>query len=715
MLHPMSSTPALVAKRYQLTRLLGNGGMGRVWLAQDVKLDRRVAVKEIIPPKGLSPREREEVRLRTLREARTAASLSHPNVVRVFDTMNIDDQPWIVMEYVPSRSLQEVIDQDGPLSPERVCEIGLSVLAALRAAHATGVLHRDVKPGNVLLAEDGRVVLTDFGLATFDGDAQVTRTGLILGSPQYISPERASKGVSLPESDLWSFGATMYAAVEGRAPYARANALATLTALVTEDPDPAPHSGPLQPVLDALLRKDPTQRPTALAVERQLRRILADSRAKSGAPPLQVQRRIALRKPRRAKAEAATPKPVKGQPAKPPATPPGIPPATPAPAPATMVVPPSAVPAAAATMLVPHTAAPTQPPAQPPTVVGLDAATTAMPHLDAATSVVPAAAAATSILRSGPATPVRPKTPIFEPQTALIEPRTTSVDLPHPPATPGNSTPGPGVTVRGATTAAGIAAGIAARAATGAAMAATTSAVIAVRGAWRQHRFLRFVIIAVALAVAVAILATTVDSSGDSSGEPSKKPGSAGSAGPSTQARTSAAPSVAAAAAGPGTSGSTTTGTPTQTASGFALPPGWETHQDPTGFQVAVPQGWTESRRSTQVYFREPNGVRYLLIDQTSQPLSDPVADWTNQEQQRSWTYPGYSRVGITAVNYFRTCADWEFTYNYEDGTRVHVIDRGFVTGPTHGYAIYWLAPEADWQSSLGYFANFAASFRPAD
>ncbi|MBT8224476.1 MAG: serine/threonine protein kinase, partial [Dactylosporangium sp.] len=268
----MSSSSTLIAQRYRLIRQLGSGGMGRVWLAQDVKLDRQVAVKEIIPPKGLTERERTEIQLRTLREARTAASLSHPNVVRVFDTMNIDDQPWIVMEYVPSRSLQEVIDTDGPLPSVRVAEIGMAVLAALRTAHKAGVLHRDVKPGNVLLADDGRVVLTDFGLATFDGDPQVTRTGLILGSPQYISPERATEGTSLPESDLWSFGATLYAAVEGRAPYARANALATLTALVTEDLDPAPNAGRLQPVLDALLRRDPAARLSPAAVERLLRR-----------------------------------------------------------------------------------------------------------------------------------------------------------------------------------------------------------------------------------------------------------------------------------------------------------------------------------------------------------------------------------------------------------------------------------------------------------
>lgn len=275
----MPTSPALIADRYRLCRLLGYGGMGRVWLAHDEVLHRDVAAKEIIPPHGLTDEEREELRLRTLREARTAARLSHPNVVRIYDTVNVEERPWIVMEYVPSRSLYQVVNTDGPLSPQRAAKLGLAVLAALRAAHEAGVLHRDIKPGNVLIADRGRVVLTDFGLATFDGPGsdslQLTRTGLILGSPQYIAPERARDGLSLPESDLWSLGATLYAAVEGRSPYARSSAMATLTALATEDPDPALNAGPLKPVLDALLRKDPKQRATIAQTERLLRHALA--------------------------------------------------------------------------------------------------------------------------------------------------------------------------------------------------------------------------------------------------------------------------------------------------------------------------------------------------------------------------------------------------------------------------------------------------------
>ncbi|GAA3225310.1 serine/threonine-protein kinase [Dactylosporangium siamense] len=264
---------SLIAERYRLIESLGAGGMGRVWLARDEMLRRDVAIKEVIPPEGLTPEEREELRLRTLREARAAARLNDANVVRIYDVVQSEQAPWIVMEYVPSRSLHQVITDDGPVPPERAAQIGLAVLNALKAAHAAGVLHRDVKPGNVLLADTGRVVLTDFGLAVFEGgDGAVTRPGLILGSPQYISPERAREGISGPESDLWSLGATLYAAVEGRSPYARSTTYATLTALATEDPDPATRAGVLKPVLNALLRKDPRARAGVAETERLLQR-----------------------------------------------------------------------------------------------------------------------------------------------------------------------------------------------------------------------------------------------------------------------------------------------------------------------------------------------------------------------------------------------------------------------------------------------------------
>ncbi|WP_449560111.1 serine/threonine-protein kinase [Micromonospora humidisoli] len=250
--------------------------MGRVWLARDEMLHRDVAVKEVVPPHWLAAHEREELRLRTLREARTAARLNHPNVVRIYDVVHDGDNPWIVMEYVPSRSLQQILTEEGPLDPHRVARIGLAVLAALRAAHAAGVLHRDVKPHNVLVADDGRVVLTDFGLATFDGgDGAMTGPGMVLGSPQFVAPERARDGVSNPLTDLWSLGATLYAAVEGHSPYARGSAMATLSALAIEPPDPARRAGALRPVLEGLLRREPERRLTAAETQTRLSAALA--------------------------------------------------------------------------------------------------------------------------------------------------------------------------------------------------------------------------------------------------------------------------------------------------------------------------------------------------------------------------------------------------------------------------------------------------------
>ena len=269
----------LVAGRYRLREPVGTGGMGRVWLARDEMLDRDVAVKEFVPPEWMTDEEKSRLKDRTLREARSAARLNHPNVVQIYDVVHADGQPWIVMEYVPSRSLHQVLSEDGPFTPAAAARIGLHVLDALTAAHRAGVLHRDIKPHNVLMGDDGRVVLTDFGLATFVDDGSVTGPGLIVGSPQYVSPERARDGASTVESDLWSFGATLYAAVEGRSPYARESAMATLMSLATEPPDRPEQAGLLAPVLTGLLRHEPEARLTATEVDRRLRMIIAAAEA----------------------------------------------------------------------------------------------------------------------------------------------------------------------------------------------------------------------------------------------------------------------------------------------------------------------------------------------------------------------------------------------------------------------------------------------------
>lgn len=250
----------IVAGRYRLLEPLGHGGMGRVWLADDAVLLRQVAVKEVaLPPEG-ARRERERAQERVLREARAAAQLDHPGVVRVYDVVEEDGHPWIIMEVLSGPTLAELIREKGPLPVPRVAELGLRLVDALDHAHTKGILHRDVKPANVKVCGGDRVVLTDFGIATTLEDPSATRTGEIIGSPAYMSPERARGAELGPAADLFSLGATMYAAVEGRPPFNRPDALTTLTAVVHEDPAPPTRAGALTPVLEGLLAKDPAQR-----------------------------------------------------------------------------------------------------------------------------------------------------------------------------------------------------------------------------------------------------------------------------------------------------------------------------------------------------------------------------------------------------------------------------------------------------------------------
>ncbi|MFG2668290.1 serine/threonine-protein kinase [Streptomyces sp. NPDC048387] len=253
----------LLAGRYRLAELLGQGGMGTVWRAHDEQLDREVAVKELRLPDDLDASRREAWIGRLDREARAAARLKHPGVITVHDRIAGDDgRPWIVMELVHGRSLDDLIKRDGPLTPARVAGIGLQVLDALRAVHDTGVTHRDIKPANVLLEGD-RVVLTDFGIAAVDGEPGLTRSGALMGTPAYMSPEQVRGLPATAESDLWSLGATLFTAVEGRAPFSGSGTWAVFVAVATEEPATAVRAGELAPVLAGLLRKDPAQRLTA--------------------------------------------------------------------------------------------------------------------------------------------------------------------------------------------------------------------------------------------------------------------------------------------------------------------------------------------------------------------------------------------------------------------------------------------------------------------
>ncbi|MER6296015.1 serine/threonine-protein kinase [Streptomyces althioticus] len=265
----------VIAGRYRLLSPLGEGGMGTVWRARDEVLHREVAVKEVRAPAGLPASDVERMYARLEREAWAAARVADRNVVTVYDVATEDGRPWIVMELVRGLSLAEVLEAEGPVPPRRAARIGAEVLAALRAAHAAGVLHRDVKPANVLIANDGRVVLTDFGIAMVEGSSALTMTGEVVGSPEFLAPERALGRTPGPESDLWSLGVLLYAAVEGHSPFRKDTPLSTLRAIVDEEVPPPRRAGPLAPVVAGLLRKDPAERLPADRAAEDLRVVAA--------------------------------------------------------------------------------------------------------------------------------------------------------------------------------------------------------------------------------------------------------------------------------------------------------------------------------------------------------------------------------------------------------------------------------------------------------
>ena len=285
-MHAVMGAGRLIGGRYRLQEPIGRGAMGIVWRGRDELLARDVAVKEVQVTTQASPAEAEVIYQRTLREARTAGRLSHPGVVKVFDVVEEAGSPWIIMELVEARSLDRVITEEGPLPPDRAAELGTSLVGALAAAHGAGVLHRDVKPSNVLVTDEGRAVLTDFGIATFAEDLALTQAGMVVGTPGFTAPERIRGEIATPAADLWSLGATLYAAVEGRGPFDRVGGSSVIsTGVANEDAPRAPSAGPLGPVIDALLSRDPGTRPDAATAERMLTE--AATAARTGPRPLQ--------------------------------------------------------------------------------------------------------------------------------------------------------------------------------------------------------------------------------------------------------------------------------------------------------------------------------------------------------------------------------------------------------------------------------------------
>ncbi|MFC0508009.1 serine/threonine-protein kinase [Micromonospora costi] len=699
-----NALPQLVADRYRLISPLGQGGMGRVWKARDEVLHRDVAIKELVPPPSLTDDERREMRERSLREARAIARLNHINVVRIFDVLRTDGDPWIVMEYVASKSLQDTLAESGPVPPARAVEIGLGVLGALKAAHKAGVMHRDVKPGNVLLGNDGRVVLTDFGLATIPGDPNVTRTGMVLGSPAYIAPERARDGTAGPEADLWSLGATLYAAVEGKSPYARPSAIATLAALATEPLPPPKNAGPLKPVLQGLLRKDPSERITAEVAERLLRR--AGGKRGRGISLLDGVRRPGPngpRLPRPTVVPAPRPAEAPDRPVSPPA--PRTPPATAAAA--------AAGPAADPTAKVP---------------TGVDAAPTAKvdrPSGDGAGLTSTADAAPTAKVDRSPVDDAEPTTKVDLPPstsdadaTDVTTAGAADSDIATADSGEADATRVDGAAVPPVAVSAG--ADRSDAVAPEPRRPVTPTSVFPPAGRApippptgeptdRKRRNLLIGVLVAVLLVGLAIVVPLLTSDDDPDGGGTPQAGAS-----SVASASGTAPATTAPAAPPPTSAApSVTPSATPSADPNALPAGWKMHRDRAGFALPLPDGWVARRvDSSTVVFDEVDGVGELLVQWTDTPKSDAYADWQEKEPARRNYVNNYDLIGIERCDFWKTCADWEWLET-RDNTRIHVRNRGFVTAHNRGYAMRWEVAEKDWAARLPDFERIAKGFVP--
>ncbi|GII26700.1 protein kinase domain-containing protein [Planotetraspora mira] len=759
----------LVGGRYHLEEPIGRGGMGVVWRAHDQLLDRAVAVKEVRYDSAMGD-ELSDLNRRTMREARAAGRLTHPNVVVVHDVIEEDGRPWIIMQLVTSRSLGQTIREDGPLSPERTAEIGLQILDALRAAHAQGVLHRDVKPENVLLTEDGRVVLTDFGIARLEADSTMTRTGII-GTPAFIPPERLRGGPARRESDLWSLGATLYTAVEGKPPHDRGMAMATMHAVLTDDPAPAIRAGRLGPVLIRLLAREPEDRPGYDEIVRLLK-------------------------------EASRPAPVTPSPAPPEVVPPSGPVAEAVPAPPRPPAKKASPPEAASDPAAPPDGppadeeagtAPTEPPASgadrapapgeraeeeqhggPKSASGPGRAPSAGSLAEAEdtpaseempmTRAVPRGTPGTGSRAPAPARPTpsahptpperatppahpapsaRPATPAGSAPSPSLDPEGPAAPRSTPPATspsrgtpPGSPSsfpllthdPAPGgvpprETAEGRLNQAPSRQGTepvadwGGRPGWGQPVSAPTQRGTAWQAEppasaerWRPSPLVKWALVVIPVLVIIAAIAgyLGIREGERTSGKPEGDGRKAALAASGSTTPPPSPPATTSASGKPPASPKPTTSQPTD------VPAGWHRYKDKTGFSIALPKGWKVDRRDgSNVWFRGPDRAATLQIGMTSTPKSDAVKDWKAQEKYYPSRFPGYRRVSLKSVDYFKEAADLEFTWRSGNG-KTHAINRGFVTDKHHGYALFWQTPDSRWQKDLHNFTTFAATFRPA-
>ncbi|MER5300633.1 serine/threonine-protein kinase [Streptomyces lasiicapitis] len=729
----------LLAGRYRLGDVLGRGGMGTVWRAKDETLGRTVAVKELRFPSSIDEEEKRRLITRTLREAKAIARIRNTGAVTVYDVVDEDDRPWIVMELVEGKSLAEAVREDGMLTSRRAAEVGLAVLDVLRSAHREGILHRDVKPSNVLIAEDGRVVLTDFGIAQVEGDPSITSTGMLVGAPSYISPERARGHKPGPAADMWSLGGLLYAAVEGVPPYDKGSAIATLTAVMTEAVEPPQNAGPLlEKVIYGLLAKDPEQRLDDAGARAMLQDVInaPDLPEDDPADPVDATKVVPL---------------------------PPIPPQTPPPgASGTRKGEEAAERLKGAFRSVRKKASAAATSARGAGAGagaaggGVSAGTgTGVSERGAGGSGAAGGAAASGAAASGTAAS----------GAAGVGDRTAGAGAGAgvPGAGSGSGTgSGTGSGVGSGAGAASGGAGVGAGAGVGMNSAAAGpgshggARIPAQPGmpprppgtASRQparapltdvvpRRTLVIIAVVIALAVLGTVLAFALNGDGDGSGAKSggdkssssgataggdgKEEGS-GKDGGSGSGKDDNAGSGSGSDDGKGKeqddssgsgSGKDDAGQGSDLGAGGKGDGAEETYKHSQGFSIGLPKGWKFNSTDTAgARFTGPNGQK-LLIGWTTTPKDNPVADWKNQEL--GMRRAQYDRIRIEKVG-FRgwNTADWEFTY-VDGGTKYRSVDRGFVVNGGLGYGMMYTAKADDWDSEQRRTAwrTFTRTFEP--
>ncbi|MGW7575849.1 serine/threonine-protein kinase [Streptomyces sp. NPDC054765] len=679
----------LLAGRYRLADVLGRGGMGTVWRARDEVLGRTVAVKELRFPGGVEEDEKRRLITRTLREAKAIARIRNNGAVTVYDVVDEDDRPWIVMELVEGRSLAEVVRDDGPLTPRRAAEVGLVVLDVLRAAHAEGILHRDVKPSNVLISDDGRVVLTDFGIAQVEGDPSVTSTGMLVGAPSYISPERARGHKPGPPADMWSLGGLLYACVEGVPPYDKGSAIATLTAVMTEPVEPPKSAGELEEVIYGLLVKDPAGRLDDVGARALLEDVVHAPEARTPEPPMDATRAMALPT---APQERAEPKP------KPKATPK-----------------PKTKPA-----LKSRVARGSKPAAAPEA----DAAGKASRSDDAKTGPDTSAAAKAGGSKAAAAEAAAAGTPVStgRPQkktagpadgeatgSGQVDTDRTSPAGAHPDrpagARPGFDSEAAKERLRGAlqsvrSAAAAMAARTDSRPGDGNRPPVRASVTDVVP---RRTLIIVAVVVVVVLAVLGTVLAVVL------SGDDTAKKGAASSG---KQDKSSSAGRAKASADAAGANGDAAQ----DRAPSTLQPPDLSPAEDKGGkgdasgkgkdvpdgfaelsnarfhFRMAMPKGFRQTDTAgagSGAIYSASGGFPRIQIDYNAEPGTDAAASWRSLEPAVRSSSEDYHLIGIKPVKWrgYPTVADWSFTRR-QSGEKVRVLDRGFRADDHHGYAI---------------------------